>query len=364
MRTSSSTSPFGLPTHAGPPTHRLRARTRTVLAPLGAALVALLLTVSVTGCGFGSASGAQETTTIRYQGTQGIVNLPELAKALGYLQGIKLKYLGTVQGGPQSLAALMSNQVDYGAAFNGAIAQMASTGAPIKAVLAYYGSSGPVNSALLVKKSSGLHSAKDLIGKKVAVNTLGANAEAVLDTYLARGGLTQAQIKQVTLVPLPGINEEAALREGKVDAAYLFGSLEVSALQRGGLRRLVVDTDLVGPYNAGSIVMREDFLHSNPDLAKRFVAGMAKAVMFAAQHPANQTRKLLQAWLTKQGRPEDAKALDLWTGTGIATKAGLLRSRDFNLWLSWLRSRGDVKGDSLNASDIYTNTYNPYARKG
>jgi ABC-type nitrate/sulfonate/bicarbonate transport system substrate-binding protein len=354
------TFPFGPPTRTRSTADRPRSRTRISVGPLVAAVCALLLSACLTGCGLSSANGAQQTDTIRYQGSQGIVNLPELAKALGYLKGIKLKYLGTVQGGPQSLAALMSNQVDYGAAFNGAIAQMASTGAPIKAVLAYYGSSGPVNSALLVKKSSGLRSARDLIGKKVAVNTLGANAEAVLDTYLTKAGLSQAQVKKVTLVPLPGINEEAALREGKVDAAYLFGSLEVSALQRDGLRRLVVDTDLVGPYNGGSIVMREDFLHSNPDLAERFVAGMAKAVVFAARHPVTQTRKLLQAWLVKQGRPEDAKALDLWTGTGIATKAGLLRSRDFDLWLSWLRSRGDVKGDSIDAPDIFTNIYNPY----
>jgi ABC-type nitrate/sulfonate/bicarbonate transport system substrate-binding protein len=325
-------------------------------------LAALLLLASA-GCGGGASAGGT-SDTIRYQGYQGQVNLPELAQALGYLKGVKLKYVGTVQGGPQSLAALMSNQVDYGAAFNGAIAQMASTGAPIKSVIGYYGSSGPVDSALLVKKQSSVKSARDLIGKKVAVNTLGANAEAVLDTYLTKGGLSKAEIKKVTLVPLPGINEEAALREGKVDAAYLFGALQVSALKRGGLRRLVVDTDLVGPYNGGSIVMRDQFLKDNPALTKRFVSGMAKAVTYAASHPVDKTRKLLQAWLIKQGRPDDAKALDLWTGTGIATKAGLIRDRDFDIWLSWLKSRGDVKSDSVKASQMYTNSYNPYAKEG
>jgi ABC-type nitrate/sulfonate/bicarbonate transport system substrate-binding protein len=337
-------------------------RKRPIVRSLTALLTALML-LTAAACGGGASAGGS-TDTIRYQGYQGQVNLPELAKALGYLNGVKLKYVGTVQGGPQSLAALMSNQVDYGAAFNGAIAQMASTGAPIKSVIGYYGSSGRVNSALLVKKHSGVKNAHDLIGKKVAVNTLGANAEAVLDTYLTKGGLSKAEIKKVTLVPLPGINEEAALREGKVDAAYLFGALEVSALKRGGLRRLVVDTDLVGAYNGGSIVMRDQFLKANPDLSKRFVSALAKALVFAAQHPVDQTRKLLQAWLVKQGRTDDAKALDLWTGTGVATKAGLIRDRDFDLWLSWLKSRGDVKDGSVTASQMYTNRYNPYAKEG
>ncbi len=110
--------------------------------------------------------------------------------------------------------------------------------------------------------------------------------------------------------------------------------------------------------------MRDQFLKANPDLSKKFVSALAKAVTFAANHPVDQTRKLLQAWLVKKGRPEDAKALDLWTGTGVATKAGLIRDRDFDLWLSWLKSRGDVKSDSVKASDMYTNRYNPYAKEG
>lgn len=336
--------------------------TATKIVAAGAAL--LLAGATLSGCAESEAASSKGNDTIRYQGYQGSVNLPELAKALGDLDGVKLKYVGTVQGGPQSIAALVSNQVDYGAAFNGAIAQIASTGAPIKSVISYYGSDGPVNSSLLVRADDKIAAAKDLIGKKVAVNTLGANAEAVLDTYLTKGGLTPDEIKKVTLVPLPGINEEAALREGKVEAAYLFGALKDSALSRPGLRPLVVDTDLVGPYNGGSIVLRDQFIKQNPDLTRKFVAGLAKALVYTETHTADEVRTTLQDWLTKQGRPDDAKALALWKGTGIATHAGLIRDGDFDLWLDWLKSRGDVKADSIKASDIYTNEFNPYAKEG
>jgi ABC-type nitrate/sulfonate/bicarbonate transport system substrate-binding protein len=334
----------------------------TKIAATGAAL--LLAGIGLTGCAESQAAGGTSGHTIRYQGYQGSVNLPELAKALGDLDGVTLKYVGTVQGGPQSIQALVSDQVDYGAAFNGAIAQIASTGAPITSVISYYGSNGPVKSSLLVEAGSKIASARDLVGKKVAVNTLGANAEAVLDTYLSQGGLTQDEIKKVTLVPLPGINEEAALREGKVDAAYLFGALRDSALSRPGLKQLVVDTDLVGPYNGGSIVLRDQFIKQNPDLTKTFVAGLAKALQYAETHPADEVRTKLQAWLTAQGRADDAKALALWKGTGVATHAGLIRDKDFDLWLAWLKSRGDVKADAIKASDLYTNEFNPYAKEG
>ena len=340
-------------------------RVPSIATKIAAASAALLLAgAALSGCAESAASGGKSSDTIRYQGYQGSVNLPELAKALGYLDDVKLKYVGTVQGGPQSIAALVSNQVDYGAAFNGAIAQIASTGAPIKSVISYYGSNGPVNSSLLVKDDGGVKSARDLIGKKVAVNTLGANAEAVLDTYLAKGGLSQDEIKKVTLVPLPGINEEAALREGKVEAAYLFGALKDSALSRPGLRTLVTDTDLVGPYNGGSIVMRDQFIDQHKQLTKEFVTGLAKAVDYASTHPVDDVRAKLQDWLTKQGRSDDAKALALWKGLGVATKGGLIRDQDFDLWLDWLKSRGDEKTDSVKASDIYTNQFNPYQEEG
>ena len=121
----------------------------------GAAAAALLLAGgALTGCSANGADG--ETTTIRYQTNAGIVDLPELADALGYFEGtdIKLDRVGDVQGGPESLRAVATDQVDYGGAFNGAIAKLASTGAPITAVISYYGSDEDVSSSLLVKKGS------------------------------------------------------------------------------------------------------------------------------------------------------------------------------------------------------------------
>ena len=35
---------------------------------------------------------------------------------------------------------------------------------------------------------------------------------------------------------------------------------------------------------------------------------------------------------------------------------------DIELWLDWLKSRGDVDPDKIKPSDVYTNDYNPYAK--
>lgn len=326
---------------------------------LGAATTLVVLAGSAAGCG-GDADAAGNGTTIRYQTSPGLMNLAEMADALGYIDGIHLENEGVVQGGPQALQAQATGQVDLAGAFMGAVANVIANGTPIKGVLAYYGSDKNVYGALLTKDGSPLTKPQDLIGKKVAVNTLGAQFEAVLDTWFTQAGMTQDQIKQVTLVPLPSIDIEAALRNGQVDAGFLNGSLLVNALKTPGLSVLMKDTSLLGSFNGGSYEMTDAYLQDHPDTAKTFVAGMAKALHWVQTHSTQQTLDVYTKYLDDHGQSDDAKALATWGGTGVATKGGVLRSTDYSNWTDWLQAQGLIKSD-LDVSTLYTNQYNPYA---
>lgn len=80
------------------------------------AAAATLLAVSAAGCASTSSSGSEaEQTTI--QTNAGLIDLPELADALGYLDGLTLERVGDVQGGPESLRAVATDQVDHGDRF-------------------------------------------------------------------------------------------------------------------------------------------------------------------------------------------------------------------------------------------------------
>lgn len=68
------------------------------------------------------------------------------------------------------------------------------------------------------------------------MNTLGAHAEFMLREYLSRAGLSPEEAKKVTLVVLPPVNTEQALRAGNIDVASLTGIFRDKALVRGGLR--------------------------------------------------------------------------------------------------------------------------------
>ena len=127
-------------------------------------------------------------TTLRYQGWNDQVTLPELADALGYFHGkIKLKWVGNTISGPQDIQSAATGQTDFGGAFGGAVEKLVSSGAPIKAVINYYGGDQKSFGGYYVLDGSPIKSPRDLIGKKVGVNTLGGQNEADIFNYLHAG---------------------------------------------------------------------------------------------------------------------------------------------------------------------------------
>ncbi|GGD08803.1 ABC transporter substrate-binding protein [Nocardioides daphniae] len=346
-----------------PPRRSRHRRTRPRLTVrLAAAIATLGLGATMTACG---SSGAQTTedgrTVIRYQSSAGAVTIPEIAAELGYLDNIELKLVGETTGGPESLRALATDQVDIANAFQGAIAKVVSTGAPVKAVVASYGSVGEVKQSITVRDDGSVKSAKDLVGKKVALNTLGANWEAVLDTYLAQEGLTPAEIEKVTLVPLPANVLEASLREKQIDAAFLSGPALEIAQERPGLTVLATDLDVVGPYTGGSYAVHEKLLEENPEAAEELVAGIARAIEWTQTRSVEEVREFVIDFLTEQGRDDAVQTIKFWHGTGIPSAGGWLRDKDFSIWLDWLEASGEVDQGSVEIEDIYTNELNPYA---
>jgi ABC-type nitrate/sulfonate/bicarbonate transport system substrate-binding protein len=329
------------------------------------ALVAALL--AVTGLSACSAQ-AGEATTIRYQSYAGQVDVLQLADALGYLDGLTLKRVGDVPGGPQSVQALASNQVDISSScFFGAVAQLVANDVPVEAVVSTYGSNDRTSSAIVTLDGSTISDAHDLIGKKVAVNTLGANYDAVLDTWFDQQGLTPDEIKQVTLVPLPPLNKIQALQQHQVDAAAIgSGSLQAAESTGVKLQVLVKDTDVVGSYNGGGFVMRKNFLDDNPETSERLVTGVAKAVRYIESHSRDEVLGVYTTWLKDHGYDDDIEAVEQnWSGTtGVATAdTAASQDGDISIWLDWLGSRGDVDPDEIKQSDVYTNDFNDLAKE-
>lgn len=320
---------------------------------------ALLVAGSLTACG--SSTDGGEVTTVRYQSEQGLLDLIQMGEALNYFPTLKFTKAGDVTSGPTSIQALVSNQIDISQqAFFGVVAQVVASGAAIKAVVSSYGANAKIHSSLVTLAGSPITKPQDLLGKKIAVNTLGGNDEAVIDTYLQKSGLTRDQIKQITLVVLPPLNTAEALQKHQIDVAYLKPGQMLAVQNVLQLATLTTDVDVVGDYNAGGYAMTDQFLKRNPHTSQELVTGVAKAIKYIETQPVSQVLKVYTTWLRNNGYANYVEPIEKnYPGDlGVASPIGAIAEGDVTKWLPWLKSRGDIDIDKIVPSQVYTNEYN------
>ncbi|WP_243794315.1 ABC transporter substrate-binding protein [Saccharopolyspora gloriosae] len=324
-------------------------------------LSGLAATSVLSGCASaGASSGEPRTNVVRYQGQSGDVVYHELAADLGLLDGVELEWIGNTTSGPQDIQATVTGDTDIGGAFNGAIIRLAAAGAPIKAVVGYYGSDVRTYGGYYALDRSPIRGPRDFIDAKVGVNTLGAHFEDVLAIYLERGGLTEEEIDSVQLVVVPPVSAEQALRSGQLDISALSDIQREKAVAHGGLRPVFSDTDMLGPFTAGCLVMRDEFIARNPDTTSRLVAGIAQAVRWAQTRPHEEVVARYTDIIRRRGRNEDTDSVSYWRSTGIAGAGGLIEDREFSTWLRRLTASGRVPPGSVDLRKLYTNEFNPF----
>lgn len=303
--------------------------------------------------------GGLETLEFRYLGSPGAVTLVELAEDLGYLTPVKLDFVGISTGGPQGIQTVLTGDSDISSpAFTGAVVKVVASKAPVTAVIASYGTEKDTLTGYYVLEDSPIRTARDLIGKKVAVNTMGAQMEFMLTEYLRRSGLTKEEIAQVTLVVLPPGSGEQTLRQHQVDVAPLGGP----ATERGGIRMLFKEFDLFGEFTAGAYVMSNKFLQQNPNTSKHVVAGIAQAIEWTRTTPRDEVIARFTKIMQARNRSENTENLKYFTGWGVAGKGGLFKDEEFQIWVDWLVQDGQLKKGEVNLKDVYTNEFNPYLK--
>lgn len=303
-------------------------------------------------------NATQETKLIRYQSYAGMVSLPELAADLGYLEDLQLEYVGTVQGGPQDLLTLVAGDVDIASAFNGAVVKVIAADLAIVPVVSSYGSNQMQNVGYYVLENSPIKTARDFIGKKVAVNTFGAHHDFVIKDYLAQHGLTAAEIAQVELIMLPPISSEQALRNGQVDVVVLTTILEQLAVNNGGIRRVFADTDLYGNFTAGSYSVRQDFIEKNPNTTRTIVTAISKAHTWLQTTPVEEIQARCKKIIEKRQRNETLALVPFFKGYGVDEAGGIQKAADFQPWIDLMVKENKLKPNQINAEDIFTNQYN------
>lgn len=210
---------------------------------------------------------------------------PEAFPAIG--RDYRIEWV-QLQGTATVSQALLAGTVDCGISAPLTLAQ-AIVGAGMQPILvgATNGESPQsFTSYWVVKAESAIKTPKDLKDKTVAVNTIGSQMDAFTRIWLKNNGLDPERDVKIAEVPYP--LGEAALRQGRVDAAVLVQPFASKAEQTGGLRRLGALRD-VQPQLLNLIeVCRKAFVDQHPKVAVQYARDFAAAsARFSADHAAS-----------------------------------------------------------------------------
>ena len=142
---------------------------------------------------------------------------------------------------------------------------------------------------ILVKKGSPLKTAKDLLGKKIAVDEIGGTPHQAASLWLSVNGVsTKPEDNQVTFLPYADGNLAlAALAQGQIDAAAIWDPL-ASSYEKAGKADVILDI-ATDPVFAGRyccfIYVSAKVLHEEPEKIKALLRALHRAEAWISKHP-------------------------------------------------------------------------------
>ncbi|MFF3580619.1 ABC transporter substrate-binding protein [Streptomyces mirabilis] len=250
--------------------------------------------VAASACGSSGGGGASDknassggTTTVKV----GVIPIVDVAplylgqqKGFYSKRGLKLS-MTTAQGGAAIVPGVVSGQFQFGFSNMTSLMIAQSQNVPVKAVVngvASTGVAGKDFGAITVKKGSPIKSAKELEGKKVAVNTLkNINETAVRESVRKAGG----DPSKVKFVELAFDQMPAALDSGQIDAAMVVEPALATVKSQGATEIASSLVDVAKDLTVAMYFTSTQYEQKNPDVVKKFQEATAESLAYADAHP-------------------------------------------------------------------------------
>jgi len=276
---------------------------RAVLSAL-----ALVVGAALTGCGSSSSgsaagsssspamaassssAGAMSSPTGTTKITVGILPILDVAPLyLGVQKGLFTKHgldvtIKPAQGGAAIVPAILAGEQQFGFSNVVSLLTAREKGIPLISVAAGSSSTGIPDkdiNAILVGKGSTLQTAKDLEGKKVAINALNNIGDTTISAAVKKAGGDPKKVKYVE-VPFPDM--PAQLAAGTVDAVWESEPFRTQILGTGG--RILFDnlTETYPKLQIAQWFTSEKLRKESPAVVAQFIAAMNESLEYATAH--------------------------------------------------------------------------------
>ncbi|GGQ75401.1 ABC transporter substrate-binding protein [Streptomyces flaveolus] len=266
-------------------------------------LTAVSVLAAATACGSSDSGGSDGagssggTTTVEV-GLIPIVDVAPLylGQKKGFFgeRGLKLSF-SSAQGGAAIVPGVVSGQFQFGFSNMTSLMIARSNDVPVKAVangIASTGVRGKDFEALTVKGDSPVKSAKELEGKKVAINTLkNINETAVRASVREAGG----DPDKVELVELAFDQMPAALDAGRIDAAMVVEPALATVKSQGGREIASPMIDVAPKLTVAMYFTSTRYARQNPEIVKKFQEATAESLAYADSHP-DEVREIITTY--------------------------------------------------------------------
>ncbi|MFI7540296.1 ABC transporter substrate-binding protein [Actinoplanes sp. NPDC049599] len=304
-------------------------------------LTACLLTLSTVllagACGSDTPDDAADGGTTKVK--IGVIPIVDVAPIyLGVRQGFFAAEglevtLETAQGGAAIVPGVVSGQYQFGFSNTTSLLLATSKGLPLKVVasgVASTGEPGKDFGGVIVKAGSPIRSAKDLAGKKVAVNTLKNINTTTVNKVVRDAGGDPSTIQYVELA-FPDI--VPAVAKGDVDAGQVVEPFLTIATGQGD-RQVASNYAGTDPdLTVGMYFTAQRYATEHPKVVSGFTAAMTKSLEYAGAHP-DQARATLATYTKIEPAVQQSLVLPRWPAAvdresvqllaELATQDGLL----------------------------------------
>lgn len=260
--------------------------------------------------------------------------------------GVKVELTSIISGGPTAIQTVAGGGAHSGLSSLMAIINARAAGLPIVSVADIQSAmNGYPLEEWFVREDSGIESITDLKGKKIAINLVKSSFHYSLLIAMAQAGMKEDDVE---FVLLPFSEQVIAMQQKQVDMIGLMQPHTEIARQTEGFKRILTATDIFGEKQLCCIFMNKVWAEENPDVAKKYVAGIVEAAQYIEEHP-----------------DEAAKIISKHTGVDESLIApykfqpnAMVNLDDCQYWLDYMLSRNDTQAAWLKVEDFATNSYN------
>jgi NitT/TauT family transport system substrate-binding protein len=262
----------------------------------------------------------------------------------GYLKSDKLNVTGFLpgRGGGTSIRNVMASPVQYGEVAPSAAIVAILAGVPIRIVNT--GVQHISDYVVAINKNSGLHSLKDLEGKKWAITGPKSVTDTLSQMMLVKAGVPLGQVQRPALGST--VADIQALESNSVQATFIIQP--EWATYKSRFRELTRASNVLPPEPETVGIASVAYIKAHPDTIRAIIEARRKGVVYAEAHPQEAAAILVKHYegLNPQAAREavDELVKDHYWSPGSIDMAGLENTVSGMKLVGLLKGDVDLKG--------------------